>query len=93
MERRTVLRRADRIKGTRVRRGLNALGEELLRRRLLYALVCKNEDDRVVHGIGNGGVAEKEEDVGPSSRRRDSQRTLEGTREVERTVSRSGSSV
>lgn len=46
--------------GTGITKKLVAVGEKPVHREVLYALVCEKNDDRVVRGIVNGGVAEKE---------------------------------
>lgn len=53
------MQRAERSVGTEMRRRPRAMGEELVRGAVVYALVCEDEDDRVVGGLemvrGRGG--------------------------------------
>lgn len=48
LERRTGLRRAEFSEGPEIRRGQGTVGEELVRRGVVYALVCEEDDDTVV---------------------------------------------
>lgn len=45
------MKRAERREGMGIRRGLGAVGKKLMRREVVYPLVCKEKDDRLVSGL------------------------------------------
>lgn len=47
-EQKRDMERTEHIRKREVQRGPRAVGEELVRRRVLYALVCAENDDRVL---------------------------------------------
>lgn len=85
-----VLQQAERSGGTGKGRGVEALGEELLRPGAVHAFVCEQEAHRL-KWIKNDGVAEGEEGTGTGAPRRGLHRTPENLNVVQRDIWRRGS--